>query len=198
MALDVEVLRSEIRKVYADVACDPKKGYHFHTGPDYARERLGYPQELLDRVPPEISASFAGVGNPFALGPIRPGETVLDIGCGAGMDSFIAASLVGPTGRVIGLDMTDAMLEKATGWQQRLGLRQLEFRRGLAEEIPLDDASVDVVISNGVINLTPDKSQVFREIHRVLKPGGRLQIADIIVQKEIPPAAKEDVAIWCS
>lgn len=196
MALDVEVLRSEIRKVYADVASDPKRGYHFHTGPEYARDRLGYPQELLDRVPAEISASFAGVGNPFSLGPIRAGEVVLDIGSGAGMDSFIAANLVGPAGRAIGLDMTDAMLEKATAWQQRLGLRQLEFRKGLAEEVPLDDASVDVVISNGVINLTPDKAMVFREIHRVMKPGGRLQIADIIVQKEVPPAAKEDVAVW--
>lgn len=140
MALDVEVLRSEIRKVYADVASDPQKGYHFHTGPEYARQRLGYPQELLDRVPAEVSASFAGAGNPFSLGPIRKGEVVLDIGAGAGMDSSIAASLVGPTGRVIGLDMTEAMLEKATAWQQRLGLRQLEFRKGLAEEIPLDVA----------------------------------------------------------
>jgi SAM-dependent methyltransferase len=196
MPLDVQVLRSEIRKVYSDVASDPNKGYHFHTGPAYARERLGYPQELLDRVPAEVSASFAGVGNPFSLVPIREGEAVLDIGCGAGIDSFIAASLVGGSGRAIGLDMTDAMLEKATAWQQRLGLRQLEFRKGLAEEIPLDDSSVDVVISNGVINLTPDKARVFREVHRVLKPGGRLQIADIIVQKEIPAPAKEDVAIW--
>lgn len=142
MALDVEVLRSEIRTVYADVASDPGSGYHFHTGPEYARERLGYPLELLDRVPAEVSVSFAGVGNPFSLGPIREGEVVLDIGSGAGMDAFIAASLVGGSGRVIGLDMTEAMLEKATTWRQRLALHQLEFRKGLAEEIPLDDASV--------------------------------------------------------
>jgi SAM-dependent methyltransferase len=196
MALDVEVLRSEIRKVYADVACDPNRGYHFHTGPEYARERLGYPRELLDHVPRDISASFAGVGNPFSLGPIHEGEVVLDIGSGSGMDCFIASRLIGSTGRVIGLDMTDAMLDKATAWQQRLALRQLEFRKGLAEEIPVDDASVDVVISNGVINLTPDKTRVFREVYRVLKPGGRLQITDILVQKEIPAAAKEDIAVW--
>ncbi|MCI0370685.1 MAG: methyltransferase domain-containing protein [candidate division NC10 bacterium] len=196
MALDVQVLRSEIQKVYADVAHDPKKGYHFHTGREYAEKMLGYSTEWLDAVPAEVVASFAGVGCPLSLGPVHVGETVLDIGCGAGMDSFIAAHLVGPVGRVIGLDMTESMLAKALRWREECAIPHLDFRRGLAEEIPLPDGSVDVVISNGVINLTPDKGNVFREIHRVLRPGGRLQIADIIVHKDIPPEARDQVDIW--
>ena len=196
MALDVQVLRSEIQKVYADVAHDPKKGYHFHTGREYAQKTLGYPAEWLEAVPAEVVASFAGVGCPLSLGPVHVGETVLDIGSGAGMDSFIAAHLVGPTGRVIGLDMTEAMLAKALRWREEWAVPHLDFRQGLAEEIPLPDSSVDVVISNGVINLTPDKGKVFRESHRVLKPGGRLQIADIVVHQDLPPEAREQVDIW--
>jgi len=196
MALDVQVLRLEIQKVYADVAHDPKKGYHFHTGLEYAEKMLGYPAEWLDAVPAEVVSSFAGVGCPLSLGLVHAGETVLDIGSGAGMDSFIAAHVVGPAGRVIGLDMTEAMLAKAVRWREEWAIPHLDFRRGLAEEIPLPDGSVDVVISNGVINLTPDKGKVFREIHRVLRPGGRLQIADIVVQKDIPPEAREQVDIW--
>lgn len=196
MALDVGVLRAEVQKVYSDVAHDPKKGYHFHTGREYAEKMLGYPIEWLDAVPPEVLASFAGVGCPLSLGPVRAGETVLDVGSGAGIDSFIAASLVEPTGRVIGLDMTEAMLAKAIRWREEWAIPHLDFRRGLAEEIPLPDDSVDVVVSNGVINLTPDKGRVFRDIHRVLRPGGRLQIADIVVQKDIPAEAREQVDIW--
>ena len=196
MALDVQVLRAEIQKVYADVAHDPKKGYHFHTGRGYAQKTLGYPTEWLEAVPAEVVASFAGVGCPLSLGPVHVGETVLDIGSGAGMDSFIAAHLVGPTGRVTGLDMTEAMLAKAIRWREEWAIPHLDFRQGLAEEIPLPDSSVDVVISNGVINLTPDKGKVFREIHRVLWPGGRLQIADIVVHQDIPPEAREQVDIW--
>ncbi len=196
MALDVGVLRAEVQKVYSDVAHDPKKGYHFHTGREYAERMLGYPPAWLDAVPPEVTASFAGVGCPLSLGPVYPGETVLDVGCGAGIDSFIAAHLAGPTGRVIGLDMTDAMLAKAIHWREEWAIPHLDFRAGLVEEIPLPDACVDVVISNGVINLTPDKGKVFGELHRVLKPGGRLQLADIVVQKDIPPEAREQVDIW--
>jgi SAM-dependent methyltransferase len=196
MAVDVQVLRSEIQKVYADVAHDPKKGYHFHTGREYAEKMLGYLAEWLEAVPAEVVASFAGVGCPLSLGPVHVGETVLDIGSGAGMDSFIAAHLVGRTGRVIGLDMTEAMLAKALRWREEWAIPHLDFRQGLAEEIPLPDSSVDVVISNGVINLTPDKGKVFRESHRVLKPGGRLQIADIVVHQDLPPEAREQVDIW--
>ena len=196
MGLDVGVLRAEVQKVYSDVAHDPKQGYHFHTGREYAGRMLGYPPAWLDAVPAEVAASFAGVGCPLSLGPVFPGETVLDVGCGAGMDSFIAAHLVGPTGRVIGLDMTDAMVAKAIRWREEWAIPHLDFRQGLAEEIPLPDGCADVAISNGVINLTPDKAKVFRGVYRVLRPGGRLQIADIVVQRDIPPEAREQVDIW--
>ena len=196
MALDVGLLRAEIQKEYSDVAGNPARGFHFHTGPDYAARVLGYDPAWLAALPREVTASFAGVGNPFAVGPIREGETVLDIGSGAGTDVFIAATLVGSEGRVIGLDMTEAMVAKAEAWRDRLGFPQVEFRRGLAEAIPLPDGEVDVIISNGVINLAPDKPAVFREIFRVLKPGGRLQLADIVVHKDIPPEGRERVDIW--
>src|SRR5574341_525288 len=168
MALDVALLRTEIQKEYADVATNPGRGFHFHTGPEYAERVLGYEPAWLAALPAEVTASFAGVGNPFAIGPLREGETVLDIGSGAGTDAFIAAIIVASEGRVIGLDMTEAMMAKAQAWRERLGFPQVEFHRGLAEAIPLGDGEVDVVISNGVINLVPDKPAVFREIFRVL------------------------------
>jgi ubiquinone/menaquinone biosynthesis C-methylase UbiE len=140
--------------------------------------------------------SFAGTGNPFSMGQLRPGETVLDIGCGAGFDTIIAARQVGATGRVVAVDMTPAMLEKAAAGAREAGLANVEFRQGLAEALPVDDGSIDVVISNGVINLCPDKTAVMQEVYCALKPGGRIQIADIVVHKELPQDAKDDIDLW--
>ena len=196
MALDAARLREEISKVYSEVAGDPKKGYHFHTGPDYAAERLGYAREVLAELPDAVTAPFAGVGNPLAAGAPRPGDTVVDIGAGSGMDAFLGARAVGPTGRVIAVDMTDVMVERGRVNVAATGMRQIEYRKGWAEALPVSDASADLVISNGVINLSPDKDGVFRECFRVLKSGGHLQLADIVVHKDIPAAAREDVAVW--
>ena len=196
MPVDGEQLREEIRKVYSEVVRDPKRGYHFHTGPEYAVERLGYPASALAGLPDSVTAPFAGVGNPLAMGQPRPGETVVDVGAGSGMDSFLAARAVGPTGRVIAVDMTDAMIERGRESTALTGTSWLEYRKGLAESLPVTDASADLVISNGVINLAQDKDTVLREAFRVLRPGGRLQIADIVVHRDIPPAAREDIAIW--
>ncbi len=194
-AVDTDTLRCQISDKYTEVAKTPEKGFHFHTGKPLA-QMLGYPAEVVDILPAGSVESFAGMGNPFAMGALRPGETVLDIGCGAGFDSLIAARQVGEMGNVIAIDMTPAMLEKAAAGAREAGIANIEFREGLAEALPAPDQSIDVVISNGVINLCPDKMVVMQEVNRVLKPGGRIQIADIVVHKEVPQDAKDDIDLW--
>ncbi len=193
--LDTVELKQRVQSMYEEVALEPGHEFHFETGRPLA-ERLGYSPAALDRIPAQAIDSFAGVGYFLDLAAIAPGERVLDLGSGSGMDSFLAALQTGPNGCVIGVDMTDAMLEKACLGARAASLEHVELRKGLAEALPLDDDSVDVAISNGVINLCPDKDTVYRELFRVLKPGGRLQIADIVVQKEVPLSAKENIDLW--
>lgn len=194
-ALDIETLRGAIREEYAEVASNPRKGFHFHTGRPLAR-MLQYADEWLVGIPEASIESFAGTGNPFSLGEILPGQRVVDVGCGAGIDSLIAAKKVGPEGRVIGVDMTPSMLAKARRASGEVGLENVEFREGYAEALPVDDGWADVVISNGVLNLMPDKSAALEEMSRVLRPGGRLQIGDILVQKAVPESAKRKIDLW--
>ncbi len=193
--LDVNTLRQAIQEEYAEVAANPEKGFHFHTGRPLAR-MLEYADEWLEGIPESSIESFAGTGNPFSLGELRPGERVVDVGCGAGIDSLIAAKKVGPEGRVIGVDMTPSMLEKARHAAEETGLANVEFREGYAEALPVNDGWADVVISNGVLNLMPDKAAGLHEMARVLKPGGRLQIGDILVQKAVPASAKQRIDLW--
>lgn len=193
--VDVQRLRAAIQDEYAEVATTPEKGFHFHTGRPLAA-MLGYERSETDALPDAVIESFAGVANPFIFGRLSAGETVVEVGSGAGFDAILAARQVGPTGRVIGVDMTPAMLEKARANAERLGLSNVEFRQGYMEEMPVEDGVADVVISNGVINLSPDKEAVFREIARVLRPGGRLQISDIVVARAVPDAAKENIDLW--
>lgn len=191
----VETLRSEVRQEYEQVALHPEQGFHFHTGRRLA-SLLGYSDEWLEGIPDDSIASMAGTGNPFSLGPVRPGEHVLDVGCGAGADSLIAARMVGRRGQVIGVDMTPAMLEKARQSAAAMGLGNVEFRQGYMEQMPVPDGWADVIISNGVLNLAPDKGSALSEFRRVLKPTGRLQIADILVEKAVPEDGKHDIALW--
>jgi arsenite methyltransferase len=194
-AVDLDVLRQAIQDEYAVVAQEPEHGFHFFVGRPLAR-LLGYDDAWLDGVPEATIASFAGTGNPFSLGALAPGERVVDVGSGGGIDSLIAARMVGPSGRVIGVDMTPAMLDKARSSAVAAGMTNVEFREGFGESLPVEDGWADVVISNGVLNLMPDKDAALREMARVLKPGGRLQIGDILVQKPVPQSAKEDIALW--
>ena len=193
--VDLDTLRRAIQEEYAVVAAQPEHGFHFHTGRPLAA-MLGYEAAWLDGIPEPSIASFAGTGNPFSLGALKPGEYVVDVGCGGGIDSLIAARMVGPQGQVVGVDMTPAMLARARTSAADAGLNNIEFREGFGEALPVEDEWADVVISNGVLNLMPDKDAALHEMARVLKPGGRLQIGDILVQKAVPPSAKEDIALW--
>lgn len=191
--LDVENLRREIQDKYAKVVATPNGEFHFRTG-GAAADRAGYDEAWLEGVPEDALASFAGVANPFHWGLPHPGENVVDVGSGAGTDSFIAANAVGPKGNVIGVDMTPAMLDRSRTAAE--GRANVEFREGVAEELPVPDGWADIVISNGVINLVPDKVAAYSEIARVLKPGGRVQVADICVELEVPESARKDIDLW--
>jgi SAM-dependent methyltransferase len=192
---DLESLRAAIQEEYERVAREPERGFHFHTGRPLAR-LLGYPEEWLVGLPESAIESFAGTGNPFRLGALKPGEKVVDVGSGAGFDSLIASRMVSPAGQVIGIDMTPAMLEKARGAAEQTGARNVEFRQGYAESLPIEDSWADALISNGVLNLVPDKAVALQEMSRVLKPGGRLQIGDILVRKAVPESAKHKIELW--
>lgn len=193
--VNAEVLREEVKKKYREVACNPHGKYHFHTG-RFNAKRLGYDTAVVDGMPDAAVESFAGVANPFSLRGLEPGENVVDAGCGAGFDCFIAAQQVGAQGRVIGVDMLDTMLEKSRATAKAMALPNVELREGLLEHLPVDDAWADVVISNGVINLCADKKAAFQEIWRVLRPGGRLQFADIANGKPVPESALSIIDLW--
>ena len=193
--VDVDVLRTEIRRTYTDVSTEPDQAFIFPTGRAWAQE-LGYPEPELARVPDATVQSFAGVANHWLLGRIDPGAVVLDLGCGAGTDLLIAAQMTGPAGRAIGVDMTPAMLTRARASADAMALEGVELHEALIESLPLADASVDVVISNGVIDLVPDKDAVLDEIDRVLRPGGRLQLADVVIHHEVSEDARGRIDLW--
>ena len=192
--IDVDVLRDEIRKTYTDVSTTPDEEFIFPRGRGWAEE-LGYPQELAN-VPEPTADGFAGVANHWSLGDAEPGETVLDLGCGSGTDLLIAAQKVGPEGRAIGIDMTPAMVERAADSAREVGLQNVELHQGLIEKVPVEDGSIDLVISNGVIDLVPDKDAVFSEIWRVLRAGGRLQLADVTIKKPVSEEGRRNIDLW--
>lgn len=194
--VDVERLRSEVQTHYAEVAADPAGGeFHFHTG-RAATSRLGYDETWFDGFPEACIEAFAGVANPFSWGLPRAGEKVVDIGSGGGLDAMLAGRAVGSDGAVIGVDMTPAMLARARANADAAGIDNVEFREGLAEELPVPDGWADLVISNGVLNLVPDKVAAYEEVMRVLRPGGRIQIADVCVEREVPEDARRDIDLW--
>jgi arsenite methyltransferase len=195
LPVDVDALRAEVQAKYRAVAVEPTAEYHFHTGRMLAT-KLGYDRRVVAALPDVAVESFAGVANPFSIRPLAVGERVVDVGSGAGFDTFVAAAAVTATGAVIGIDMTPEMLAKSRGTAAELGLGHVEFREGYAEALPIDDEWADVVISNGVINLCADKRAVFREIRRVLRPGGVLQFADIANGRPVPPEALRDIDLW--
>jgi arsenite methyltransferase len=193
--VDIESLRAAIRAEYAAVAEKPDQGFHFHTGARLAAI-AGYAEEWIAALPPTAVESMAGTGNPFALGELHPGERVVDCGSGSGADSLIGARLVGPSGRVIGVDMTPEMLAKARANAELAGLPNVEFREGVHEALPVPDGWADLVISNGVLNLVPDKTVALAECLRVLRSGGRIQLADIVIDRPAPSGSKSDVSLW--
>jgi SAM-dependent methyltransferase len=195
VGIDVGLLKAEIKKTYASVSEQPGKDFIFPTGIEWAVD-LDYPADLLARVPEGSAESFAGVANPFSLGALKPGERVLDLGCGAGTDTLVAAQMVGSEASVTGIDMTPEMLAKARASAAEMGATNVEFVAGEAESLPFPDESFDVVISNGVIDLIPDKDAVFSQIYRVLKPGGRIQIADVTIQQPVSEEGKRNIDLW--
>jgi len=195
LTVDVSVLRHEVQHHYAEVATNPEASFHFHTGL-FAAKQVGYDDGLLQGLAGRVVEAFAGVANPFHFGLPEPGEKVLDIGSGGGMDAVIAARAVGDTGEVVGVDMTPEMLDRAANMADESGVTNIEFRLGLAESLPIPDGWADLVISNGVLNLVPDKVAAYREIARVLRPGGRIQFADICVDQPVPEGAKRDIDLW--
>jgi len=195
LPIDPLALREEVKSKYRAVAVEPHARYHFHTGRPLAR-RLGYDEAVVTALPDTAVEAFAGVGNPFSLGTLKLGERVVDLGSGGGFDCFVAAGQVGPEGHVVGVDMTEEMLGRSRAAAAAMGLRNVEFRHGVIEDLPIEDGSADAVISNGVINLCADKRRVFAEVMRVLKPDGRFQFADIANGKEIPPGALRNIDLW--
>jgi arsenite methyltransferase len=195
LPVDAVALREEVKSKYRSVAVDPHGSYHFHTGRPLARH-LGYDETVVARMTESAIEAFAGVGNPFSQGALRPGERVVDLGSGGGFDCFVAAEQVGAEGQVVGVDMTDEMLQRSRSAASAMGLGNVEFRQGVIEDLPVEDGWADVVISNGVINLCADKHRVFNEIMRVLRPGGRLQFADIATGKAVPEAAIRNIDLW--
>lgn len=196
ITFDRERLKNEIRATYAKVAEQPDGDFHFHRGPAYAASMLGYDRAELDELPDFVTAPFAGVGNPLSIHALAAGARVIDLGSGGGMDCLLAGRRVGPEGEVIGFDMTDAMLAKARAGATAAGLGHVRFEKADISSLPLEGASVDVAISNGAINLSPDKPAVFAELHRILRPGGRVQFADIVIDAELSPSALNDIELW--
>jgi arsenite methyltransferase len=194
--LDTERLREAIQAIYTRVATSPEGAFHFHRGPEYAAVVLGYNAAVLATLPTDVTAAFSGIGNPLRITSLSKGMTVVDVGCGAGLDLLLAARAVGPSGHAIGVEMTAAMAARARSGARAAGLENVEVRSGDAVALPIDTELADVVISNGVLNLIPEKETAVREMHRVLKPGGTLLLADIALETEVSDAARRDIDLW--